>query len=86
MMMVGPQINKLNNKNMNKIIEFMNEMKEAELLNVLGINLYKQVNECEYFDEINNEDMQEVKSVLYEISGSNSEGIGMMAVNIYNEL
>lgn len=30
--------------------------------------------------------MQDVKSVLYEISGSNSEGIGMMAVNIYNEL
>ncbi|CAD8165502.1 unnamed protein product [Paramecium pentaurelia] len=86
MMMVGPQINKLNNKIMNKIIEFMNEMKDAELLNVLGINLYKQVKECEYFDEINNEDMQDVKSVLYEISGSNSEGIGMMAVNIYNEL
>lgn len=41
MMMVGPQINKLNNKIMNKIIEFMNEMKDAELLNVLGINLYK---------------------------------------------
>ncbi|CAK91697.1 unnamed protein product (macronuclear) [Paramecium tetraurelia] len=86
MMMVGPQINKLNNKIMNKIIEFMNEMKETELLNVLGINLYKQIKECEYFDEINHEDMKEVKSVLYEISGSNSEGIGMMAVNIYNEL
>ncbi|CAD8190843.1 unnamed protein product [Paramecium octaurelia] len=86
MMMVDLQINKLNNKIMNKIIEFMNEMRETEVLNVLGINLYKQIKECEYFDEINHEDMQEVKSILYEISGSNSEGIGMMAVNIYNEL
>lgn len=41
MMMMGPQIGKLNNKTMNKILEFMNRIKESELLKILGLSLYK---------------------------------------------
>jgi hypothetical protein len=40
MMVAGPQINRLNNKMLNKIIEFMQKIKEAELLNVIGLSLY----------------------------------------------